>query len=187
METISGQEIGEYGAHLLEAEGDLAAFLLTCVSDDGEMCRVNFEPGRFGSGTERGTEDRGEEAYAKRDRQESRHGRRAEGSKEMLPRASCERSPEVRMQVKEKAPRCGAGYSQCQKYKARLPSKFRLRRHGVRVNGPKVPFARTSWTVARRMGESNPSGCFQPSNASQACLVPTLGVSSETSPAKSEF
>src|ERR1700693_4318950 len=39
------------------------------------------------------------------------------------------------------------------------------------------------WTVARRTGESNPSGCFQPSNAWQACPVPTLEVSSEAAPA----
>ena len=58
------------------------------------------------------------------------------------------------------------------KYKARLPSNLRLRRHGVGVNGPRVPFARTSWTVAQRTGESNPSGGFQPSNAWQACPVP---------------
>lgn len=73
------------------------------------------------------------------------------------------------------------------KYKARLPSNLRLRRHGVGVNGPRVPFARTSWTVAQRTGESNPSGGFQPSNDWQACPVPTLGVSSEASPAKSGF
>src|SRR5438445_6757227 len=40
-----------------------------------------------------------------------------------------------------------------------------------------------SWTVWRRTGESNPSGCKQPSNASQACPVPTPGVSSEAAPA----
>ena len=39
------------------------------------------------------------------------------------------------------------------------------------------------WTVLRRTGESNPSGCKQPSNASQACPVPTPGVSSEAAPA----
>ena len=39
------------------------------------------------------------------------------------------------------------------------------------------------WTVVRRTGESNPSGCKQPSNASQACPVPTPGVSSEAAPA----
>src|SRR5207245_3013653 len=39
------------------------------------------------------------------------------------------------------------------------------------------------WTVLRRTGESNPSGCKQPSNASQVCPVPTPGVSSEAAPA----
>jgi hypothetical protein len=102
MEAVFGQEIGEDGAHLLEAECDLAALLLAGVSDDGEMGRVNFEPGGLGSGSERDTEDHGEETYAERDRQESRHGRRAKGFKEMLPRASCERSSEDRLQVKEK-------------------------------------------------------------------------------------
>src|SRR5437867_8098922 len=42
---------------------------------------------------------------------------------------------------------------------------------------------RFGWTVVRRTGESNPSGCKQPSNASQACPVPTPGVSSEAVPA----
>ena len=65
--AIFAQEIGEDGAHLLEAEGDLAAFLLAGIGDHGEMGRVNFQPGRFGSETERDTEDRGKEAYAKRD------------------------------------------------------------------------------------------------------------------------
>jgi hypothetical protein len=92
MESVFGQEIGEDGAHLFEAECNLAAFLLACVGNYGEMRRVNFEPGRLGSRSERDTKDHGDEAYAERDRQESRHGRRAKGFKEMLPRASCERS-----------------------------------------------------------------------------------------------
>lgn len=80
MEPILAQENGEDGAHLLEAEGDLTAFLLAGIGDHGEMRRVNFKPGRLGGGTERRTEDRREEAYAKRNRQNSRHGRpRAEG------------------------------------------------------------------------------------------------------------
>src|ERR1700732_3278332 len=78
VEAVSGQEIGEDGAHLLEAEGDLAAFLLACVGDHGGMRRENFEPGGLGRGSERDTKDHGEEAYAERDRQDSRHGRRAE-------------------------------------------------------------------------------------------------------------
>src|SRR6266853_467753 len=39
------------------------------------------------------------------------------------------------------------------------------------------------WTVVRRTGESNRSGCEQPSNASQACPVPTK----KTSAAKAEL
>lgn len=77
MDAIFAQEIGEDSAHLLEAEGDLTAFLLAGVGDYGEMRRVNFEPGRLRGGSERDKEDRGEEAYAERDRQGSRHGRRA--------------------------------------------------------------------------------------------------------------
>jgi len=86
MQAVFGQKIGEDGAHLLEAEGDLAAFLLAGVGDYGEMGRVNFEPGGLGSGSAWDTKERGEEAYAERDRRESRHGRHAEGFKEMLPR-----------------------------------------------------------------------------------------------------
>ena len=91
MEAIFRQEIGEDCAHLLEAEGDLTAFLLAGVGDHSEMRRMNFEPGRLGSESERDAKDHGEEAYAKRDRQESRHSRRAEGFKQMLPRRWRER------------------------------------------------------------------------------------------------
>ena len=86
MEAVFGQEVGEDGPHLLEAEGDFAAFLLAGVCNYGEMRRVNFEPGRFGSRSERDRKDHREEAYAERDRTESRHSRRVEGFKEMLPR-----------------------------------------------------------------------------------------------------
>ena len=78
MEVIFPQQSGEDSAHLLEAEGDLTAFLLAGIGDDREVGRVNFEPGRLGSGSERDRQDRGEDAYAERDRQGSRHGRRVE-------------------------------------------------------------------------------------------------------------
>lgn len=78
MEPIFAQETGEDGAHLLEAERDLTAFFLAGVGDHREMRRVNFEPGRLGCRNQGHTEDGGEEAYAKRNRQNSRHGRRVE-------------------------------------------------------------------------------------------------------------
>jgi hypothetical protein len=72
-------------------------------------------------------------------------------------------------------------------YKARLPSNSRLRPTAKWCQRSEVPLQHKGWTVVRRTGESNPSGCFQPSNAWQAYPVPTPGVSSEASRAKSGF
>jgi hypothetical protein len=79
VEAIFRQEIGKDGSHLLETQGDLAAFFFPGISDDRVMGRVNFEPRGLDGGTEGHAEDNDEDAYAERDGQESRHGHRAEG------------------------------------------------------------------------------------------------------------
>ena len=48
VEVFFAQQRGEDGAHLLEAEGDFAAFLFASVGDDGEVGGVDLEPRGFG-------------------------------------------------------------------------------------------------------------------------------------------
>ena len=49
IEALPAQQGAENGAHLLEAKGDLASFLVAGIGDDGEVGGVDFEPwGRFG-------------------------------------------------------------------------------------------------------------------------------------------
>ena len=79
VEAIFREEAGEDRPHLLEAQGDLAAFFFAGVGDDRVMGGVNLEPWRLGSSCDGYIEDEGEEAYREQDGQKSRHGRRAEG------------------------------------------------------------------------------------------------------------
>jgi hypothetical protein len=45
-QTLFSQQHSEDGAHLLEAQCDLAAFFFAGIGNDGEMCGVDFEPRR---------------------------------------------------------------------------------------------------------------------------------------------
>src|SRR5215469_3015843 len=78
VQAIFAQEISEYGAHLLEAQGDLAALLFAGVGDDGVVRGVNFKPRRLSRVSARRTELGGEQDYAERDGPEANHSRRAE-------------------------------------------------------------------------------------------------------------
>src|ERR1700730_16771956 len=53
FEMFLTQQGGEDGAHLLEAEGDLAASFLASIGDHSEMGGVDFEP-RVGVGSRSG-------------------------------------------------------------------------------------------------------------------------------------
>jgi hypothetical protein len=74
----------------------------------------------------------------------------------------------------------------CPNGRARLPSKFRLTFPQRDVNANHADRKLLSPILVgrprRRTEESNLSGCKQPSNAWQACPVPTPGVFSEAAP-----
>jgi hypothetical protein len=47
VEAVFGEEAGEDGSHLLEAEGDFAPFLVAGVRDDREVRGMDFDPRRL--------------------------------------------------------------------------------------------------------------------------------------------
>ena len=75
VETFFAQQSAEDGAHLLEAESDLAAFLFTGVGENGEVGGMDFKPGRWRFGRWSGAQERRakRECDAERDRSRARH------------------------------------------------------------------------------------------------------------------
>ena len=56
VEAVLRKQRSEDGAHLLEAQSNLAPAFFARVGDDGEVSRMDFQPGRFGGGGKRAQE-----------------------------------------------------------------------------------------------------------------------------------
>ena len=86
MQAISREQGRKNGTHLLEAQRDFASFFVSGIGNDGEMRRMNLEPGRLGGPGGSAENATSKASNSGMERLRGIGCQRGKGVKEMLPR-----------------------------------------------------------------------------------------------------